>query len=325
MKTMQFTYAALAFSCSLAMLTACVGNETEVNPKKNAPVAISASISGEVVTKADQTYQPAQGDKKIYLYYKDGSNTTAYEKGVYSYSGGWAADLSGNSIFWDDLEDIGGKYPFFAVSPKDLANAITGSVEQNQSAIADFTNSDLLMAFTDATTKKGNVSLVFKHMLAKLTVKVKVGAITNFTSSAVTIQKAQKEYTVDYTSPAPTIAVPATVAVKPDASQVDLTPHPEADETYNEGDGNKTIKVYSIILPAQSVSNSGVNIKTVITAGTANNTYPYAPVTPITLVNGTHTTLTLTVQGTGVELDNIQVTDWTTTTADGDITIDTTP
>lgn len=41
------------------------------------------------------------------------------------------------------------------------------------------------------------------------------------------------------------------------------------------------------------------------------------------LKNGTHTILTLTVQGTSVELDNIQVTDWETATADGDITIDT--
>lgn len=322
METMQFTYAALAFSCSLTMLTACVGNETEVNPNENAPVAITASISGEVVTKADLTYQPAEGDKKIYLYYKDGSNTKAYEKGVYSFSGSWAAEMSGNSIFWDDLEVVGGKYPFFAVSPKDLANAVTGSVEQNQSAIADFTNSDLLMAFTDATAKKGNVSLVFKHMLAKLTVKVKVGAITNFTSSAVTIQNAQKEYTVDYTSPAPTVTVPATVAVNATAGPVELTPYSEADETYEEN-GSKTIKVYSIILPGQEISSSGCNIKTVVTVGTANNVYTYVPPSaPVTLTNGSHTTLTLTVKGTGVELDNIQVTDWTTATANGDITID---
>ena len=100
--------------------------ETEIDPIGNAPVTISASISGEVVTKADNNYQPAEGNKKIFLYYKDGSNVKAHEKGVYSYSGSWTAELSGNSIFWDDLEDVNGEYPFFAVSPTDLDKATTG-------------------------------------------------------------------------------------------------------------------------------------------------------------------------------------------------------
>ena len=85
----------------------------------------------------------------------------------------------------------------------------------------------------------------------------------------------------------------------------------------------RTIKVYSIILPAQEISNSGAKVKTTITAGTATNVYTYAPVIPVSLANGTHTTLTLTVKGTGVELDDVKVTDWTTAAADGNITIDT--
>lgn len=320
MKTIQFTYATLAFIYSLATLTACIGGERELDPKKDVPVGITASISGEVVTKADNAYEPANGDKKIYLYYKDGSNTQPNEKGVYTYGSDWSVDLSGNSIFWDDLEDVSAKYPFFAVSPKDLANATESSVEQNQSADNSFTNSDLLMAYTDGTTKKEKVSLIFKHMLAKLTVKIKVGDITNLTSSAVSLLDAKKEYTVNYTSPAPNATTPATVAVKSGATLVELTPHSEADETY---ESSKKIKVYSVILPAQNISNSGTKVKTTITVGTTNNVYTYAPIAPVTLVNGSHTTLTLTVKGTGIELDNIKVTDWTNTTADGDISIDT--
>ena len=142
MKTTLFTHVTVAFSCCLATFTACAGPETEIDPIGNAPVTISASISGEVVTKADNNYQPAEGNKKIFLYYKDGSNVKAHEKGVYSYSGSWTAELSGNSIFWDDLEDVNGEYPFFAVSPTDLDKATTGSIVQNQSANADFANSD---------------------------------------------------------------------------------------------------------------------------------------------------------------------------------------
>ena len=322
MKTTLFTHVTVAFSCCLATFTACAGPETEIDPIGNAPVTISASISGEVITKADNNYQPAEGNKKIFLYYKDGSNVKAHEKGVYSYSGSWTAELSGNSIFWDDLEDVNGEYPFFAVSPTDLDKATTGSIVQNQSANADFANSDLLMAFSEVAAQKAKVPLIFKHMLAKLTVKVKVGTITNFTSSTVTIQNAKKEFTVNYTSPAPTAAVPATVVVKSDATTTELTPHSEADDSY-EDNGVKTIKVYSIILPAQEISNSGAKVKTTITAGTATNVYTYAPVIPVSLANGTHTTLTLTVKGTGVELDDVKVTDWTTAAADGNITIDT--
>lgn len=321
MKTIQFTQMALTYSCILATLVACVGHETELEPMEKTPVAITASISGEVVTKANQNYQPTNGEKKIYMYYKDGSNSKSNEKGVYTYSSGWSADLSGTSIFWDDLDAVGGNYPFFAVSPKDLNNLTENSVEQDQSSANSFTNSDLLMAYTPNTAKKGNVPLTFKHMLAKLTVKVKVGAITNFSSSAVTIQNAKKEYTVTYGSPNST--TPATVAIKSEGGTFELTPHSEVDETY---EGSKTIKVYSVILPAQDISSTAAKVKTTITVGSTSNSYTYAPTlptSPVTLENGKHTTLTLTIDGTGVELNNIQVTDWTTATADGNISIDT--
>lgn len=80
MKTTLFTHVTVAFSCCLATFTACAGPETEIDPIGNAPVTISASISGEVVTKADNNYQPAEGNKKIFLYYKDGSNVKAHER-----------------------------------------------------------------------------------------------------------------------------------------------------------------------------------------------------------------------------------------------------
>ena len=56
MKTTLFTHVTVAFSCCLATFTACAGPETEIDPIGNAPVTISASISGEVITKADNNY-----------------------------------------------------------------------------------------------------------------------------------------------------------------------------------------------------------------------------------------------------------------------------
>lgn len=341
MKARQLTYAALYLSCTLAVLTACTSNEDPLTPKEKTPVGITTTITGEVVTKTvpeDKTYTPTDAsNEKIYLYYENGSNTEVKEKGVFTYnsdaSGGakWesAALSSGDEMLWDDLAPVntsgGNKYPFFAVAPVDLANATTGAVEADQStsAQANLIKSDLLMAYTDATTQKGTVALTFKHMLAKLTVKVKVGTVNGFNSSEVKIKNAIKDYTVDYGSP--TAATPATITTAVvevnSVTATELTPFAGADEGSNES----LAKVYSVILPAQNVGNKAAKVEIKITVGNSPqvvNTYTFQPGGAITLVNGTHTTLTLTIKGTKVELGDVEVTDWADESQNGDITID---
>lgn len=318
MKTNQSIYSALFIGCLLAAAPSC-SNEDDNLPKEKTPVGITATLTGEVETKADVAYAPTAGDKNIYVYYKDGANTETDEKGIYNYNGSWkSADQSTKAddcIFWDDLVPVNSKYPFFAVSPIDTDNKTAGVVQANQTIDNDFINSDLLMAYTEVegASKMKNVSLTFKHMLSKLTIKVKVGAINSFKSSTVTIQNAKKDYTINYTSP--TTAVPATVAASGTANTT-ITPHAESDEK----DNNKTVKVYSAILPAQAINN----IQTVVTVGSASSTttYTYTYNGSVTLAQATNTTLTLTINGTKVELENIRVTDWIDKTASGDISID---
>lgn len=329
MRTRQLTHATLFIGCTLAVFTACSSNEDPLTPKEKTPVGITTTITGEVVTKADNTYTPTDATKeKIYLYYEKGDNTKQAEKGVFTYNSVWKSpDLpSTDAILWDDLApgNISGdnKYPFFAVAPVDLANATTGAVEADQSATSkeNLIKSDLLMAYTDATTQKGTVALTFKHMLAKLTVKVKVGTVNGFNSSEVKIKNAIKDYTVDYANP--TTAAPATVAVATE-SAVEITPFAGEDD----GSAESLAKVYSVILPAQKISDQAADAKVEIkiTVGTSPqviNTYTFKPSSAITLVNGTHTTLTLTISGTKVELGDVKVTDWTDDSKTGDITID---
>lgn len=338
MRTRQLTHATLFIGCTLAVFTACSSNEDPLTPKEKTPVGITTTITGEVVTKTtpeDKTYTPTDAsNEKIYLYYENGSNTEAKEKGVFTYNSGasggakWesAALSSGDEMLWDDLAPatLSGqpKYPFFAVAPVDLANATTGAVEADQStsAQANLIKSDLLMAYTDATTQKGTVALTFKHMLAKLTVKVKVGTVNGFNSSEVKIKNAIKDYTVDYANP--TTAAPATVAVATE-SAVEITPFAGEDD----GSAESLAKVYSVILPAQKISDQTADAKVEIkiTVGTSPqviNTYTFKPLSAITLVNGTHTTLTLTIKGTKVELGDVEVTDWADESQNGDITID---
>lgn len=335
MKARQLTYAALYLSCTLAVLTACTSNEDPLTPKEKTPVGITTTITGEVVTKTvpeDKTYTPTDANnEKIYLYYEKGDNTKQAEKGVFTYNSVWKSpDLpSTDAILWDDLAPVNisgdNKYPFFAVAPVDLANATTGAVEADQStsAQANLIKSDLLMAYTDATTQKGTVALTFKHMLAKLTVKVKVGTVNGFNSSEVKIKNAIKDYTVGYTNP--TTAAPATITTAVvgvnSVTATELTPFAGA----NEGSNESLAKVYSVILPAQNVSSTAAKVEIKITVGSSPqvvNTYTFQPEEAITLVNGTHTTLTLTIKGTKVELGDVKVTDWADESQNGDITID---
>lgn len=322
MKIKQLTNVALSLSCCLAALTACVGEETEVFPPEKQPVGISATITGEVTTKAEPDYKPAS-DTKIYMYYKNGGNTTTGEKGIYTYNGAsWnAADEllnAGDRIFWDDLVAVSGKYPFFAVSPKDPAGVTTGSVETDQSSEPNFANADLLMAYSEVA-RQAKVPLIFKHMLAKLTVKVNTGVVSaSINQISVSVKDAIKEYTVAYTG---TLSgdSPAKITTGSERNAT-FTPHTESTES------NGKVYVYSVILPAQDISSAAAKVKTTITisgsSGTENLVYTYAPDKTTQLVNGTNTILTLTVNGTVLELSDIKVTDWGKVTASGSITLD---
>lgn len=326
MKTKQLTNVALSLSCCLAALTACVGEETEVFPPEKQPVGISATITGEVTTKAEPDYKPAS-DTKIYMYYKNGGNTTTGEKGIYTYNGAsWnAADEllnAGDRIFWDDLVAVSGKYPFFAVSPKDPAGVTTGSVETDQSSEPNFANADLLMAYSEVA-RQAKVPLIFKHMLAKLTVKVNTGVVSaSINQISVSVKDAIKEYTVAYTG---TLSgdSPAKITTGSERNAT-FTPHTESTES------NGKVYVYSVILPAQDISSAAAKVKTTITISSPGSTedlvYTYAPdpapLTVTKLANGKNTILTLTVNGTVLELGDVKVTNWNEVSADGNISLD---
>lgn len=172
------------------------------------------------------------------------------------------------------------------------------------------------MAYTANTALKSNVNLVFKHMLTKLTVKVDMKDVASGSTIAVAavINNAVKDYTINYTEPAPTADIPATVTTG--ATITNITPQTV------KGTGN-TVREFSAILPVQDIQKGKAVVKITITQGDTNYTYTYQPDDALSLTQGKETTLTLTVKGTVVLPGTIQVTDWTPTTANGDISIDT--
>lgn len=324
MKTNQSLYSALFIGCLLAAAPSC-SNEDDNLPKEKTPVGITATLTGEVETKADADYTPA-ADTKIFMYYKNGANTTATENAIYTYNSSeskWnTADQLNEAdkcIFWDDLGKVDNKYPFFAISPTDVSTST--AVQENQSTDANLAKSDLLMAYTPNTNFKDKVNLVFKHMLAKLTIIVDLTAVANAdkVTVAAVINNAVKNYTVDYTNPAPTANTPAKVTTS--TTRVTITPKTVT------GTGNTTRK-FTAVLPAQDFQKSLATITITVTqpgSGTATNyTYTYQPeaVKKVTLEQSKETTLTLTIKGTVVELGSITVTNWIPKTATGDITID---
>lgn len=320
MKTNQSIYSALFIGCLLAAAPSC-SNEDDNLPKEKTPVGITASLTGEVETKTDAEYKPA-ADTKIFMYYKNGANTTATEKAIYTYSNStWntANQLTdaGNCIFWDDLGKVSENYPFFAISPTDVG-ATSSAVLENQNTGTNLETSDLLMAYTPNTNFKDKVNLVFKHMLAKLTIKVDLKAVANASSVTVAavINKAVKNYTVNYATP--TAVLPAVVTKG--STTATITPKTMT--------GTGTTRVFSAVLPAQDIQSGLATITVTVTqkgSGTATDyTYTYQPAasSKVALEQGKETTLTLTIKGTVVELGTIQVTDWASKTATGDITID---
>lgn len=322
MKTNQSIYSALFIGCLLAAAPSC-STEDDNLPKEKTPVGITATLTGEVETKADANYTPA-ADTKIYMYYKNGANTTATEKAIYTYSNStWntANQLTdaGNCIFWDDLGKVSENYPFFAISPTDVG-ATSSAVLENQNTGTNLETSDLLMAYTPNTNFKDKVNLVFKHMLAKLTIKVDLKAVANASSVTVAavINKAVKDYTVDYAPITISANTPATVTKG--SSTASITPKTVT--------GTSTTREFTAVLPAQDIQKSLATITITVTqpgSGTATNyTYTYQPeaASKVALEQGKETTLTLTIKGTVVELGSITVTNWTPKTATGDITID---
>lgn len=134
------------------------------------------------------------------------------------------------------------------------------------------------------------------------------------------MENAIKDYTVAYTGTGTLSGDSPAKITTGSTRNATFTPHTESTE--NSG----KVYVYSVILPAQDISSAAAKVKTTITIGSSGSTenlvYTYAPTSATTLANGTNTTLTLTVNGTVLELGDVKVTNWTEVPADGNISLD---
>lgn len=293
MKTKCIVSGTAALALSALLFTAC-SDENDPTPAISSEyVTIVPTVTGEVITKASSSY--GQTGDKLYLYYKTAGNATSDQFADFRYDGTiW--DLGTNKMKWATIHttETGGAISFYATAPVAAPTATT-KVEADQSAPEKYKNSDLLVAYT-SIAKAGDatgytaLSLDLKHALAKLTIEVNATAIENAVIKSVTIKDAVVDYTVAYNS---SDATPATTAVS-GSSKTEIKPLANG-------------SIFSAVLPVQAIQKtSGITIAIAVN----DKTFTYQPAEAINLLQGKNTTLKLRLNGTGVVVGDVSVSDW---------------
>lgn len=292
MRTKRILSGTAALALSALLFTAC-NNESDPTPAISSEyVAIAPTVTGEVITKAGNSY--GQTGDKLYLYYNTAGNATTDQHADFRYDGSiW--DLGTDKMKWATLHAVAtDALPFYATAPV-AAPTGTTQVETDQSTAENYKNSDLLVAYTSiakAGTATGYtaLSLDLKHALAKLTIEVNAKAIDNPVIKSVTIKDAVADYTVAYNS---SDANPATTTVS-GVTKTEIKPLANG-------------SIFSAVLPVQTIQKTnGITIVIAV----EEKTFTYQPTEAINLLQGKNTTLKLRLNGTGVVLGDVTVSDW---------------
>lgn len=199
--------------------------------------------------------------------------------------------------------DVYAFYPYsrFASVADRATSNLDVTVSANQSTAAAYRASDVMMAtpVTDHSRfpKTDNaVDLTFRHLMARLVVRLKQGTHAGTTSaitadclaaSTLTIGSVTTEATLDMTDGTVTTGSNATTVTVADANLAFY---------YDNADAVIGSTEYAIVLPAQALTSANVVTITTATGETISGTLP-----AITLTAGISTVLTLTVSDSGIE------------------------
>lgn len=173
----------ILYSFIALAITACSeSNESVVQPEEGrVPIRLSSRLNASMQRNSRQDVQIASGQQVSFFVTRTGNpadyaynNAQLTADGVgnfdYSYNG---QDTLFFPIYTDNV-DFYGIHPFN--SSINLQNTHSFSVQQNQSDIRDFLNSDLLYIDTLNITRTLNpITLQFNHMLTKLTFEIVAG------------------------------------------------------------------------------------------------------------------------------------------------------
>ena len=199
--------------------------------------------------------------------------------------------------------DVYAFYPYsrFASVADRATSNLDVTVNADQSTADGYRASDVMMAtpVTDHSRfpKTDNaVNLTFRHLMARLVVRLKQGthagtssaiSASSLAGSKLTIGSVATEATLNMTDGTVTTGSDATTVTVADA---DLAFY------YDNADAAISATEYAIVLPAQALSSANVVTITTAAGETISGTLP-----AITLTAGISTVLTLTVSDSGIE------------------------
>ena len=262
-------------------------------------------------------YTPAGG--KLYLCYQSLDNATPDEKAVYTCSDGtWSTAAP---IYWNNLTPETGAnggtlFRFFAAAPQipvpttteptgtPAASTPCYSVNANQSALADYTASDQLIAYTTATERRSKLTLTFHHVLSQLTVELgnETGDLS-IADATLSVKGPKTDYTLSYDGATPDVPATATV---PDGAiaTTGATPYITGTSSVNA----TTTRTFALILPPQTLETGALTLTFTI----GGRSYTWIKTDPWILSAGTNHSVTLNVSKSAISLaeDGIRVKPW---------------
>ena len=305
--------AALLASCSADM-------EPDAQPSELQAIQLTAeTLSAMEQTRAassDNLQNTAfAGGVDVAVYLVDQASSSTYATRPYRFRA--AAAVGGQNLliyFSDDTHastlyypvtasasvNIYGFYPYsrFSVIDNHSTTNLSVAVNPNQSTITGYRNSDVMMAtpITNQARTSSAVGLTFRHLMAKLVIRLKQGVHSGTTSivnnsylneASLTIGNVITHATLDMT----------TGTVTTGSNSVDVIVATNADLAFyydNSGTAIGTTE-YAIVLPPQALTGKTITINP-FANGTITGTLP-----ELTLTAGSSTILTLTVNDSGIE------------------------
>ena len=306
-----------------ALLASCSADmESEAQPSEQQAIQLTAQgLSAMVPTRAASTSDLQNtafaAGEDVAVYVENHSSENTYNATPYCFRASAAVGGQNELTYYNNVTtasrpcypvsasegiDIYGFYPyskFSAVNNRSTTD-LDVSVYADQSTAANYRSSDIMMAtaITDQKRTTDAVVLQFRHLLAKLVIRLKQGVHSGTSSVVSATHLANSTLTIGSVKTNATLNMgTGDVTTDNNDSGTTVTIATSSDLAFYYNNATATISTteYAIILPPQSLgSDNTITITT--SAGTISGTLP-----DLSLSAGSSTVLTLTINDYGIE------------------------
>ena len=304
-----------------ALLASCSADlEPDAQPSELQAIqltaqGLSAMEQTRAASTADLQNTAFAGGEDVAVYLVDQASSSTYATTPYCFRAAAAVVGHNDLTYYSDATtastlyypvtasasiNIYGFYPynrFASVNDRTTTN-LSVNVNADQSTAADYRYSDVMMAtpITNQARTSSTVGLTFRHLMAKLVIRLKQGVHSGTTSiitgsslsgSTLTIEGIITHATLDMTT--------GTVTAGSNSATVTVAYSTDLAFYYNNAGTAIGTTEYAIVLPPQALTGKTITITTGASE-TITGTLP-----ALTLTAGSSTILTLTVNDSGIE------------------------